>query len=147
MDYQGVRSASINRHLHDSICVIVWARSKKCQYLMRYIELEISGYQFDDYVFQLSIFLKFQVHAVKITKRKVCPSLISVRPKPGIDIGNQTKVQFRYRYQSRYFFLKLKLFFQIFFSTFPFFLMFSHFLGGNYKFYKLENKPKSSKII
>ena len=43
---------------------------------MRYIELEISGYQFDDYVFQLSIFLKFQVHAVKITKRKVCPSLI-----------------------------------------------------------------------
>ena len=146
MDYQGVRSASINRHLHDSICVIVWARSKKCQYLMRYIELEISGYQFDDYVFQLSIFLKFQVHAVKITKRKVCPSLISVRPKPGIDIGNQIKVQFRYRYQSRYFFLKLKLFFQIFFSTFPFFLMFSHFLGG-YKFYELENKPKSSKII
>ena len=129
MDYQGVRSASINRHLHDSICVIVWERPKKCQYLMRYIELEISGYQFDDYVFQLSIFLKFQVHAVKITNRKVCPSLISVRPKPSIDIGNQTKVQFRYRYQSRYFFLKLKLFFQIFFSTFPFFLMFSHFLG------------------
>ena len=125
MDYQGVRSASINRHLHDSICVIVWARSKKCQYLMRYIELEISGYQFDDYVFQLSIFLKFQVHAVKITKRKVCPSLISVRPKPGIDIGNQTKVQFRYRYQSRYFFLKLKLFFQIFFfPLFHFFLCF-----------------------
>ena len=106
MDYQGVRSASINRHLHDSICVIVWARSKKCQYLMRYIELEISGYQFDDYVFQLSIFLKFQVHAVKITKRKVCPSLISVRPKPGIDIGNQTKVQFRYRYQNPIFFFQ-----------------------------------------
>ena len=128
MDYQGVRSASINRHLHDSICVIVWARPKKCQYLMRYIELEISGYQFDDYVFQLSIFLKFQVHAVKITKRKVCPSLISVRPKPGIDIRNQTKVQFWYRYQSRNFFLKLKLFFQIFFfSIFPYVFTF---LGG-----------------
>ena len=130
MDYQGVRSASINRHLHDSICVIVWARSKKCQYLMRYIELEISGYQFDDYVFQLSIFLKFQVHAVKITKRKVCPSLISVRPKPSIDIGNQTKVQFRYRYQSRYFFLKLKLFFQIFFFHFSIFSYVFTFLGG-----------------
>ena len=108
MDYQGVRSASINRHLHDSICVIVWARPKKCQYLMRYIELEISGYQFDDYVFQLSIFLKFQVHAVKITKRKLCTILISVRPKPGIDIGNQTKVQFRYRYQNSIFFSKNK---------------------------------------
>ena len=104
MDYQGVRSASINRHLHDSICLIVWARPKKCQYLMRYIELEISGYQFDDYVFQLSILLKFQVHAVKITKRQLCTSLISVRPNQGIGIGNQTKVQFRYRYRSQSFF-------------------------------------------
>ena len=138
MDYQGVRSASINRHLHDSICVIVWARSKKCQYLMRYIELEISGYQFDDYVFQLSIFLKFQVLAVKISKRKLCPSLISVPPKPGIDIGNQTKVQFRYRFQSRNFFLKLKLFFQIFFFPFFHFSLCFHISWGDISFISLK---------
>ena len=49
--------------------------------------------------------------------------------------GTENKVQFQYRFRSRFFFSETEtLFFQIF-------LIFSHFLG-EYKFYKLENNLK-----
>jgi hypothetical protein len=73
MDYQGVRSASINRHLHDSICVIVWARPEKnanAQYDISSWIL-VGANSTIAYSKFLSMFLKFQVHGGNVYEANI----------------------------------------------------------------------------
>ena len=70
----------------------------------------------------------------------------SVWPKPGFGIGNQNRGLISVSEPNFFFFLKPKLFFSIFILKVQFFFIFPT-SWGDTSFYKLENKPRSSKII